>query len=371
MPESKSGALPLGDAPIQRPRTISAHYARFNVSAACDAWPMFALFRTLGAGFTGRDERFGCRMPIVYDEIMKLKSEGKEFQYTERDSMLYALGIGFMRDPLNEKELPFVYENGLKAVPTMATVIAFGQSLIGLTGVNFLMLVHGEQRLTIHKPLPPFGDIVSDERIVGAYDKGPDKGALIVSEKVIREKDSGEKLCTVSGTAFARGDGGFGGPKEGAPEPHPIPNRAPDLAYETDTRPDQAFLYALAGDRNPLHRDPRVARMAGFPRPILQGLCHLWYCMPLCAVRGVQLRPCENREFRRALLRAGLPRRNNRDRDVGGRCGRLLSLEGEGARCGLSQQRQVYACPVTTLSHAPRPCWLAAEHPRRPAHSNC
>ena len=212
-------------------------------------------------------------MPIVYDEIMKLKSEGKEFQYTERDSMLYALGIGFMRDPLNEKELPFVYENGLKAVPTMATVIAFGQSLIGLTGVNFLMLVHGEQRLTIHKPLPPFGDIISDERIVGAYDKGPDKGALIVSEKVIREKDSGEKLCTVSGTAFARGDGGFGGPKEGAPEPHPIPNRAPDLAYETDTRPDQAFLYALAGDRNPLHRDPRVARMAGFPRPILQGLC--------------------------------------------------------------------------------------------------
>jgi acyl dehydratase len=212
-------------------------------------------------------------MPIIYDEIMQLKSLGQEFSYTERETMLYALGTGFMRDPLNENELPFVYENGLRAVPTMATVIAFGQSLIGLTGINFLMMVHGEQRLTVHKPLQPFGEIVSDERIIGAYDKGPQKGALIVSEKVIRDKATGEKLCTLSGTAFARGDGGFGGPKEGAPEPHPIPTRAPDLVHETDTRPDQAFLYALSGDRNPLHRDPSVAKMAGFPRPILHGLC--------------------------------------------------------------------------------------------------
>lgn len=212
-------------------------------------------------------------MPIDYDDIMKLKSEGQEFRYAERETMLYALGIGFMRDPLNEKELPFVYENGLKAVPTMATVIAFGQSVIGLTGVNFLMLVHGEQRLTIHKPLPSYADVVADERIIGAYDKGPGKGALIVGEKVIRDKQSGEKLCTLVGTAFARGDGGFGGPKDGAPEPHAIPARAPDLVHEANTRPDQAFLYALSGDRNPLHRDPNVARMAGFPRPILHGLC--------------------------------------------------------------------------------------------------
>jgi acyl dehydratase len=87
------------------------------------------------------------------------------------------------------------------------------------------------------------------------------------------DKQSGEKLCTLVGTAFARGDGGFGGPKDGAPEPHAIPARAPDLVHEANTRPDQAFLYALSGDRNPLHRDPNVARMAGFPRPILHGLC--------------------------------------------------------------------------------------------------
>ncbi len=212
-------------------------------------------------------------MPIDYDKIMQLKLEGQPFQYSECDTMLYALGIGFMRDPLNAKELPFVYENGLRAVPTLATVLGFARSVVGQTGVNFLMLVHGEERLTLHKPLPPFADVVADERIVGAYDKGRDKGALIVAEKVIRDSKTGEKLCTVGATMFARGDGGFGGPKEGAPEPHPIPDRAPDLVHEADTRPDQAFLYALSGDRNPLHRDPNVARMAGFPRPILHGLC--------------------------------------------------------------------------------------------------
>jgi acyl dehydratase len=212
-------------------------------------------------------------MPIIYDEIMQLKSTGDEFSYGDRETMLYALGVGFMRDPLNEAELPFVYENGLRTVPTMATVITAGQSMIGRSGVNFLMVVHGEQRLTVHKPLPPYADIVADDRVVGAFDKGKDKGALIVTEKIIREKKSGDKLCTLSSTTFARGDGGFGGPKEGAPEPHPLPTRKPDLVHEADTRSDQAFLYALSGDRNPLHRDPRVAQMAGFPRPILHGLC--------------------------------------------------------------------------------------------------
>ncbi|HEY5046495.1 MAG TPA: MaoC/PaaZ C-terminal domain-containing protein [Rhizomicrobium sp.] len=212
-------------------------------------------------------------MLIGYDEIMQLKASGDAFGYTERDTMLYALGIGFGRDPMNEAELPFVYENGLRSVPTLATVIAWGSSVIGRTGINYLMVVHGEQRLTIHKPLPIAADILSDERVLGAFDKGKDKGALLVTEKIIRLKTTGEKLCTLVNTTFARGDGGFGGPKEGAPEPHAVPDRKPDLVQDCDTRPDQAFLYALSGDRNPLHRDPNVARMAGFPRPILHGLC--------------------------------------------------------------------------------------------------
>jgi hypothetical protein len=100
-------------------------------------------------------------MPINYDEIMKLKSGVDNFRYTERDSMLYALGIGFGRDPMNEAELPFVYENGLRSVPTMATVVAWGNSTMGKTGINYLMVVHGEQRLTIHKTLPTSAEITA------------------------------------------------------------------------------------------------------------------------------------------------------------------------------------------------------------------
>lgn len=212
-------------------------------------------------------------MALNYDAIMQLKELGTQTRYTDRETMLYALGIGFGRDPMNEKELPFVYENGLKAIPTMATVLSWSLALTGRTGINFLMVVHGEQRLTLHRPLPAVADIVSDERVVGLYDKGKDKGALLVTEREIRLKDTGEKLCTLQSTMFARGDGGFGGPKDGAAEPHRLPERKPDLVHECDTRPDQAFIYALSGDRNPLHRDPNVAKMAGFPRPILHGLC--------------------------------------------------------------------------------------------------
>jgi acyl dehydratase len=213
-------------------------------------------------------------MPINYDELMQATSTGVSAGYTERETMLYALGIGFGRDPMNEAELPFVYENGLKAVPTMATVIGWGaSSIMAKSGINYLMVVHGEQKVTLHKPLPAAADVVLDERVLGAFDKGKDKGAVIYTERVMKEKSSGEKLCTLVSATFARGDGGFGGPKDGAPAPHTLPDRKPDLVHECDTRPDQAFLYALSGDRNPLHRDPKVAKMAGFPRPILHGLC--------------------------------------------------------------------------------------------------
>ena len=212
-------------------------------------------------------------MAINYDEVMKLQSESEEFRYTDRDAMLYALGVGFGRDPMNTRELRYVYENDLQTVPTFATVIGWGMRTIGRSGINLLMAVHSEQRLTLHKPLPTDAEVISDERVVGAFDKGPGRGALILLEKVIREKSSGDKLCTMAGTIFARGDGGFGGPRDGAPVPHDLPTRTPDLVVECDTRPDQALLYALSGDRNPLHRDPNVARMAGFDRPILHGLC--------------------------------------------------------------------------------------------------
>jgi acyl dehydratase len=213
-------------------------------------------------------------MPINYEELMQATTSGTAASYGDRETMLYALGIGFGRDPMNADELPFVYENGLRTVPTMATVIGWGASgVMAKSGINYLMVLHGEQRVTMHKPLPAAANVVMDERVVGVFDKGKEKGAVLVTERVMKEAKSGDKLCTLLNTIFARGDGGFGGPKDGAPQPHALPERKPDIVHECGTRPDQAFLYALSGDRNPLHRDPKVAQAAGFPRPILHGLC--------------------------------------------------------------------------------------------------
>ena len=219
-------------------------------------------------------------MPLDYDDMMQSGATGLVSSYTEKDVMLYALGVGFMRDPLNEDELSFVYENnGLKVVPTFASVLnrveapPEQQRMPQKSSVNFAMVVDGERKITYHRPLPPACEVIADERTIGLYDKGEGKGAVLVQERQVRIRASNEKLCTVITSLFLRGDGGFGGPKIEQPQPHAIPDRAPDQVVECDTRPDQAFLYALSGDRNPLHRDPAVARAVGFPRPILHGLC--------------------------------------------------------------------------------------------------
>jgi len=138
--------------------------------------------------------------------------------------------------------------------------------------INFLMVVHGEQKVELHKPLPTKGTFTVEGRTVGAYDKGKDKGAVVINESVWTD-ENGEKVATLTSSTFARGDGGFGGPSEGAPEPHKVPDRAPDMSVDFTTREDQALLYRLNGDRNPLHSDPESAKRSGFPRPILHGLC--------------------------------------------------------------------------------------------------
>lgn len=219
-------------------------------------------------------------MAIDYDDMMQSGATGLASRYDEKDVMLYALGVGMGRDPLDEKELPFVYENnGLKVVPTFASVINRGeapperQRMPQKSQINFAMVVDGERRITFHKPLPPKCEVTTDERMLAILDKGEGKGAVLVQERATREAGSGDKLFTIVTSIFARGDGGFGGSPEGGPALHILPERAPDLVKECDTRADQALLYALSGDRNPLHRDPAFAKMVGFPRPILHGLC--------------------------------------------------------------------------------------------------
>ena len=212
-------------------------------------------------------------MPINYDHVMGLV-ETKPVSYEHRDTILYALGVGFGRDPLDAVELAFVYENaGLKTVPTMACVLAVGGiEIVFKSGVNYQLMVHGEQRMVIHAPLPPKGSLTATTLVKALIDKGAGKGAILITECALTDNNA-VHYATVSSSAFCRGDGGFGGPKEGAPAPHAIPVRAPDRVVETLTRADQALLYRLSGDYNPLHADPSLAVKVGFPRPILHGLC--------------------------------------------------------------------------------------------------
>jgi len=226
-------------------------------------------------------------MAIYYPDILQQRTAARTFTYGDKDVMLYALGIGLGADPMNETELAFVYERGLKVVPTAATVLAAGggggRAAEGrpapdlppghrASQINFLMVVHGEQKVELHKPLPTTGTFTAEGRTIGAFDTGEGKGAVLVNETIWTD-EKGEKVATLTGSTFARGDGGFGGPTEGQPEPHAVPTRAPDLSVDISTRPDQALLYRLNGDRNPLHSDPEFAARAGFPRPILHGLC--------------------------------------------------------------------------------------------------
>jgi acyl dehydratase len=211
-------------------------------------------------------------MALNYERLMGLKRDADRFSYTERETMLYALGIGMGADPLDRNELPFVFEQpGLKTVPSMATVLT-RIPLLKDCGYDYTRVVHGEQGLTLHRPLPPAGELVASARVTAAYDKGAGKGAVIYTETAARSAADGEAMFTLRSVTFARGDGGFGGPAGSGPAPHPLPERKPDATVTLATRKDQALLYRLNGDRNPLHADPDLARRVGFSAPILHGL---------------------------------------------------------------------------------------------------
>ena len=197
-------------------------------------------------------------------DVVGTELPATEFKYEERDTMLYALGIG-------AKELDFIFERGLKAIPTFAVIPAF-PALMGLSSaveINPVMILHGEQGFRIHKTIPTSGTLTTAGKITGVYDKG--KGALVTIETTTKDA-GGDTVFTKTSGIFVRGAGGFGG-ERGPEAGNAAPDRAPDKSVSMTTLDIQAAIYRLSGDRNPLHIDPAFAKMAGFDRPILHGLC--------------------------------------------------------------------------------------------------
>lgn len=213
-------------------------------------------------------------MAISYDALLSLKIPEIEHRYEPKDVILYALGIGLGRDPVNENELCFVYEKRLKVLPTFPAVLGRPDFWIRdlPTGIDFRTVVHGEQAVVLHRPLEPRGHIVATTRVTDVLDKGPGRGALVYTERSIVDKTTGELCASVTETAFCRSDGGFGGPQRGNHRPHDVPERAVDHVCDFQIRPEAALIYRLSGDLNPLHVEPAIARAAGYERPILQGL---------------------------------------------------------------------------------------------------
>jgi acyl dehydratase len=236
-------------------------------------------------------------MAIDYQKLKNWPFQELVQTYTPKDCMLYALGLGLGADPLDAQQLRFVYEKDLQVLPTMAVLLAspgFWLQQPG-TGVNWKAVLHGEQGLTLHRPLRPSGTLVGKMSIDEIVDKGAEKGALIYSRRDLHDQQSGELVCSLTSTSFCRGEGGFGGPTGPTRAPHELPSRAPDLTRDLRTLPQAALIYRLSGDYNPLHAEPAVAASVGFKQPILHGLCTYGVAghailMTLCGYEPARLR---------------------------------------------------------------------------------
>ncbi|MGV8057980.1 MAG: MaoC/PaaZ C-terminal domain-containing protein [Smithellaceae bacterium] len=196
--------------------------------------------------------------------------------YTIRDTMFYALSVGFGADPTDEKELRYVFEKNLVAVPSMGLVLGRPEPFWAdpKAEIDWAKIVFGEQSLEIHRQLPVEGTVRARERVAGMVDKGKEKGAVLFTERHIVDDKTGDPLATLRSSLFCRGDGGFGGSRGDVPQAvYTVPESNPDRVAELVTLPQAALFYRLTGDMNPLHADPERARQVGFQKPILHGLC--------------------------------------------------------------------------------------------------
>jgi acyl dehydratase len=202
-------------------------------------------------------------------EAVGIESEPRTVSWTSKDALLYAVSVG-----AGTGELQFATENTKdveqQVLPTFPVVIPGASSGVSMGTYNPAMIVHGSQSVTLHQPLPVEGTATVVGKIAAMYDKG--KAAVVVTESTATAAD-GSPLYTTGASIFIRGEGGWGGERGPSGPQNVPPERAPDHSVTYQTSPDQALVYRLNGDRNPLHSDPSFAAMGGFDRPILHGLC--------------------------------------------------------------------------------------------------
>jgi len=214
-------------------------------------------------------------MALNYDLLIHQPPRKGQQAYTKRDTMLYALGLGIgIRAVEDPAHLRFVYEEDLQALPTMATTLGHPGFWYAEPqyGIDWKKILHGDQTTEIHKPLPVEGNLRTETVVEEVWDKGAEKGALMQLARRLYDEKTGEHYATSRQGLFLRGNGGFGG-KNGPPQTErAFPTRKADAVVDSPTRPEQALIYRLSGDYNPLHAAPKVATAAGFPKPIFHGL---------------------------------------------------------------------------------------------------
>ena len=211
---------------------------------------------------------------LAADKLLAREPEIVTGDWAERDTIIYNLGIGFGPAAIADAaKLRFVLEDRLAAFPTMATVMGMGLGLFRTDyGIDYAGILHGEEWIELDAPLPASGKFSAATIVEKLWDRGADKGAIMQTKKTITNAASGEEIARTRTVLMLRRNGGFGGSAEGAPSVDAPPERDPDGSIVSNTQLDQALVYRLSGDANPLHADPEVAKKAGFPSPILHGM---------------------------------------------------------------------------------------------------
>ena len=242
-----------------------------------------------------------------YNALINFKIPQKRQKINPLNAVQYAVSIGLGQDPTDAWELQFVDEgNGPEMIPSYCTVLGHPGFWLSdpKTTVDSQKVVHVDQKITIKGSIPKSGIVVGKTRIIELVDKGLDKGALLYLEKILSNEDTGEIIAIENRTLMLRGDGGYNGPSGKAKTVDKFPTDNPDHVIEINTRPEQALIYRLNGDPNPLHIDPAHAKKAGFEKPILHGLCTFGI---VCQILLRTLHKNNHRNFRDMSARFSKP----------------------------------------------------------------